>query len=180
MENTTAINTTTTATNTTTVSHACPDCGMVVGRWDEEYASQYPNGFDMAVEQAMARHHSGECPNSSEWDTVVTCPHCGEEIGSWDYEYTSRNPNGFDMAVSQAREQHNQCCPVLVEQAWGAWREKAKAREEETPRQLLARRFAEGMRMALYKIPCPPDRENEYYDQWLDEIQAFIKEKMRV
>jgi len=89
----------------------CPDCGALVWEGDVEYVSQYPNGSDMAREEAMRRHHSGDCPASSEWDYVEVCPACGEEVGRWDAEYAYRYPNGLDMAVSEAYKFHNRICP---------------------------------------------------------------------
>lgn len=58
---------------------------------------------------------------------------------------------------------------------WSAWRKAAKAYKDETPRQLVMRRIEEGMSLALYKIPCPPDRSMDNYrgDCWIKEIKEI-------
>jgi len=150
----------------------CPDCGQEVGRWDLTYIKECPHGSDLAMEQAMDRHHSVECPYSDRYDHVAICPDCGEEIGRWDIEYWVNNPCGAGLAEEQAWENH--WCPVEQARIWEAWRLGARAHEDETPRELVKRRISEGQRLALYKIPSPPDREHQ--GDWVEEIKELLKE----
>ena len=180
-----------TSTNTTIVSPApqivaplntsiyiCKDCGKVYLELDAEYVDKYPNGAEIAVEQAWKRHVSGECPNSGDHDIVDICPECQEEIWRGDYEYVSRNPNGSDIARWQASQEHQYKCSVVLDKAWASWR---RIYGDITPRELLEKVYKEKGAKACFDIASPPDRirfsyESEY-DLWYYEVDEFILDK---
>jgi hypothetical protein len=156
----------------------CKDCLDVVDTWDWDYIESCPNGSDMAIEQAYVRHRSGACKTSPKWDTVDHCPHCGEEVWRGSYEYVTNNPNGSDWAREQAMSEHSKYnCPVLIEQRWKAWRKDAGAKEGETPFFLVKRLRDEDKWVELYSIPCPPDREERYWDEEIERIVEDLRKR---
>lgn len=144
----------------------CPDCGAIMWKGEQDYVSDYPNGSDLAREQAARRHRAHECPAADHSADDITCPDCGALVGSWDEEYRWENPNGFDMAVSQAMEEHRRECPA----EWQEWLTECRKvvpgltiPGDITPRGLLRLLLETNNQIYMKDIPCPPDRGPNHY-----------------
>jgi len=142
----------------------CPDCGVAMWQGEQDYVSEYPNGSDLAREQASRYHRSHECPCGQ--DIEVKCPHCGEVVGEWDEEYVHDCPTGYDMAVEQAMEEHRRECPA----EWQEWLTECRKAVpgltipgDVTPRGLLRLLLETDNQIYMKDIPCPPDRGPNHY-----------------
>ena len=96
----------------------------------------------------------------------------GIEMGNVDYlwsynDFSINCSSGEEMCIAQI------ACEYAKPYVWAAWRTATKAKELETPRELIKRRYSEGMRMAIYKIVCPPDRLEH---DWKKELMLLVKE----
>lgn len=145
--------------------YTCSACGKVYAELNAEYVFKNPNASDMHLEDLLLKHQAYEC--ETDWDHVVTCE-CGDEIFRCDIEYFHKWPNSCDIAVEQAIEDHAQCCPML----WEEWHKNSGCPENITPHNFLKEEYKRGKRLALYKLPVPPDR---YEGDWEYEIKELIK-----
>ena len=48
----------------------CPDCGEVLGTYDDEYAMRYPNSLDIWIDQLMEQH-APYCPENEPEEEVI-------------------------------------------------------------------------------------------------------------
>lgn len=158
----------------------CPDCGQVVFECSHEYWEQNPTACDLAVEQALNRHHSGECPQSEEYDHVETCPDCGQEYYRVPIEYWTENPNGAELGLSQAWDEHAMECPHgEYAMAWAEWREATGA-DNLSPRQWATKALRRGIPVAKVAEFTPPDRQERFLPShvglcrtWEEEVRAL-------
>jgi len=100
---------------------------------------------------------------------IIDCIRGGDDATLWNMYYDSDTCYTYadmnrliDIASSYTE-------PFM----FAEWRKLAKAHEDETPRNLVKRRFSEGMTMSLTNIPCPPDREGR---DWLKEVGVMRRE----
>lgn len=63
-----------------------------------------------------------------------------------------------------------------LDEEWAAWKNEVGALDGETPRELLRRKFKGGMRLALNKIPSPPEKSNAAWAVEINEVRgAMVK-----
>ena len=166
----------TAASSSADVTYVCEACGQTYLVLGKKYVGENPWGSAQAINDAQIHHWAHDCP-VVEYDTVDFCPECGEEVWRGDCEYMSRNPNASDMAREEAMSEHTtHYCSVANARRWAEWRKAVEAKEGETPRQLLQRRFEEGWSLhQLRSIDVPPDRNHgqEPVLEWTDEVERW-------
>ncbi|UCE64953.1 MAG: hypothetical protein JSU85_08690 [Candidatus Zixiibacteriota bacterium] len=163
--------------------YKCADCGQIYLTLDAEYIQSYPNASELYIDQKHVEHLSGECPNSSEYDTVINCEYCGEEIFRGSYKYMYDYPNASTAAIGQAVEDHENWCPVLDEKNWEYWRTEVGKKygvyySNMTPRELIQAIKGLYEKDEVLDCPAPPDREAQpgylVVKTWEDEIKEIL------